>query len=572
MSVWRGAWLASTHEPKSLIRGWAYFLTFFTIPALTGFAFAKGFAEVRRLGEGHPDAALWTVAGWAALVVVSEVVKQGAFYRGVLIWMRSWCHTETFLRANLLSAQMSSGGAEAGRPVASPGEAITNFRDDPHDIAQFADGVLDTVGAVMFAAVAGAVLGSTSPRAAAVILVPLVLVVFLVRIADGKIKLYRTQDRAAAADVSRMIGDVMSGATTIKVNGATGSVMNELEKLVTVRRKTAVRDGVLDETIYVASRGATSIALGLVLLVSADALVDGSFGIAELVLFVSYLSWMDFLPRMAGRMFARHKQGGVAIGRMTKLVANEDPANIMLPRDLPMDRASGRGDGVPELVVTRPQRQQLQRFEVKNFGSVYASGAGVRDVSFALERGSFTVLTGPIGSGKSTLLRSMLGLAFQPDVSGSVSWNGVEVEDRGAFFVPPNVSFLPQVPQLVSDSVVDNVTLGPATPEAIDTAMSLASIATDLAEMPEGLQTLIGPRGLRLSGGQRQRLATARALIHRPELVVLDDLSSALDVETEVELWSNLAAAGMTVLAVSHRSVALNRADQVLRLQGGKLV
>jgi ATP-binding cassette subfamily B protein len=90
--------------------------------------------------------------------------------------------------------------------------------------------------------------------------------------------------------------------------------------------------------------------------------------------------------------------------------------------------------------------------------------------------------------------------------------------------------------------------------------------------MPDATATLIGPRGLRLSGGQRQRLAGARAVVHRPELVVLDDLSSALDVETELQLWTNLADAGMTVLAVSHRAVAFDRADRVVRLDAGRVV
>ncbi|MDX2380381.1 MAG: ATP-binding cassette domain-containing protein, partial [Acidimicrobiia bacterium] len=147
-----------------------------------------------------------------------------------------------------------------------------------------------------------------------------------------------------------------------------------------------------------------------------------------------------------------------------------------------------------------------------------------------------------------------------------------QVRDRAAFMVPPNAAFLSQVPQLISDSVADNVALGPVRDGDLTSALELAAVWTDIDELPDGTDTLIGPRGLRLSGGQRQRLATARALVHRPELVVLDDLSSALDVETELALWENLARAGMTVLAVSHRAVAFERASQVLRMEAGRLV
>ena len=124
----------------------------------------------------------------------------------------------------------------------------------------------------------------------------------------------------------------------------------------------------------------------------------------------------------------------------------------------------------------------------------------------------------------------------------------------------------------MSDSVRDNVGLGPVPADDLARALTLAAVVDDVAALPAGVDTLIGPRGLRLSGGQRQRLATARALVHAPELVVLDDLSSAVDVETELQLWANLAEAGLTVLAVSHRAVAFERADQVLRLDHGVLV
>jgi ATP-binding cassette subfamily B protein len=128
------------------------------------------------------------------------------------------------------------------------------------------------------------------------------------------------------------------------------------------------------------------------------------------------------------------------------------------------------------------------------------------------------------------------------------------------------------VPQLISDSLADNVGLGSVDADDLLAALELAEVARDVAELPSGTDTLIGPRGLRLSGGQRQRVATARALVHLPELVVLDDLSSALDVETELRLWDNLASAGMTVIAVSHRAVAFERADSVVTMRDGTLV
>jgi ATP-binding cassette subfamily B protein len=195
----------------------------------------------------------------------------------------------------------------------------------------------------------------------------------------------------------------------------------------------------------------------------------------------------------------------------------------------------------------------------------------VFDVSFTVGRGDFVVVTGPVGAGKSTMLRALLGLAWQAETTGTIRWNGQVVEDPAAFMVPPNAAYLAQVPQLISDSVADNVGLGPVDSERLARALERAAVADDIAAMPAGTETLVGPRGLRLSGGQRQRLATARAIVHDPELVVLDDVSSALDVETEVQLWDNLARAGMTVIAVSHRAVAFERADRIIRLERGRI-
>jgi ATP-binding cassette subfamily B protein len=307
--------------------------------------------------------------------------------------------------------------------------------------------------------------------------------------------------------------------------------------------------------------------------VSAGAIASGAFDLGALALFTAYLGWLSFLPKMVGRVIARRKQADVAFDRMRRLVADERADNTVTSRSLPIERRDRRVRPTDE----RPPRVALQRLDVVGLTARYATGGGIDDVTFSVRRGEFVVVTGPVGSGKSTLLRALLGLAWQTelaggDAGGEVRWNGTPLTDRAAFLVPPNAAFLPQVPQLVSDSVADNVGLGPVDDTQLRCALELAAVESDIAALPAGIATMIGPRGLRLSGGQRQRLATARALVHGPELVVLDDLSSAVDVETELQLWRNLAATGMTVLAVSHRAVAFERADQVLVLDGGRLL
>ena len=566
MNVWQLAWRAAQHRPRTFWLGWSLFVMFFTFPVAIGWLLGTGF-------DALSDGRTGRVYVIAVSIAVLEVARMTTIHFGALVWTQAWVHIQTLLRANMLAAQMASGGPEAGQPVGSAGEAITHFRDDAEDVAMLVDGILDVSAGLVFTVGASFVLGSIDARAAAVLLIPLAGVALATRTLDSKIKTFRSADRAAAAAVSGMVGDVMAAATTVKVNDAVDTTIARLQVLVDRRRHTAVRDRVLDESVWAFSQGAADVGLGLVLLVSAGAMASGEFAVGDLAVFTAYLGWLSFLPRMIGRMMARRKQAGVAFERMARLVAERDADNVVSDRDLPIARRDVR----TRPASVRPQRRPLDTLEVRHLRAVYpgtsgGAGAGVHDVSFHIDRGSFTVITGEIGSGKSTLLRALLGLAAHAEVSGDVVWNGDVLTDRAAFFVPPNAAFLPQVPQLISDSLADNVALGPVDELALAAAFELAAVSADIAEMPDGVRTLIGPRGLRLSGGQRQRVATARALVHAPEFVVLDDLSSALDVETELQLWTNLADAGMTVLAVSHRAVAFDRADQVLRLDQGRLV
>jgi ATP-binding cassette subfamily B protein len=200
------------------------------------------------------------------------------------------------------------------------------------------------------------------------------------------------------------------------------------------------------------------------------------------------------------------------------------------------------------------------------------SGQGIDHVDLNVPRGEFVVVTGRIGSGKTTLLRTLLGLL--PADSGSISWNGAIVEDPALFMTPPRTAYTPQVPRLFSLTLRENLLLGhPVSDEELEQAIHTATMEDDLAGMPEGLGTMVGPRGVRLSGGQVQRSAVARMLAREPELFVFDDVSSALDVETEQMLWDRLFSDTdqATALVVSHRRPALQRADRVVVMRDGRI-
>ncbi|HXY93601.1 MAG TPA: ATP-binding cassette domain-containing protein, partial [Acidimicrobiia bacterium] len=223
--------------------------------------------------------------------------------------------------------------------------------------------------------------------------------------------------------------------------------------------------------------------------------------------------------------------------------------------------------------VTRDGVPHLRELSVEDLTVRYpASGRGVRGVDLVLEAGSVTVVTGEVGAGKTTLVRAVLGLV--PHEHGVIRWNGEEVHDPGSHLVPPRCAYVPQVPRLFSESLGDNVSLGmPVEPSTVDAALRLAVLEHDVAAMPEGLDTVLGPRGVRLSGGQLQRAAAARAFLRDADLLVVDDPSSALDVETEELMWSRLLAPReRTMLIVSNRPEVAARADQLLVLADGVVV
>ena len=238
---------------------------------------------------------------------------------------------------------------------------------------------------------------------------------------------------------------------------------------------------------------------------------------------------------------------------------------------------AGRGDlvalppGVDLVAGTAPApaapaRTPLRRLRLEGLTAVHDDGTvGVRGVDLEVGAGELVLLLGRVGSGKSSLLAALAGLV---DHEGRVLWNDRDVGDPEVFLRPGQVAWVGQVPRVLSGTFADNVVLDHA--RAAEGALGDARMGADVARAG-GHGALVGHRGVRLSGGQVQRLALARALATEAELLVADDVSSALDARTEVELWQALRGRGTTVVGSTSKRSALDRADLVVVLEEGRL-
>lgn len=213
-----------------------------------------------------------------------------------------------------------------------------------------------------------------------------------------------------------------------------------------------------------------------------------------------------------------------------------------------------------------PTLEQAIEFDRVSFA--YDGEPVIKDVSFRIPSGQLTVLTGPSGSGKTTLIDLAAGLLHADQ--GRILIDGQDINDVDHHRWRRLIGYVPQDPLLINDSVFQNLTLGDDDVDherAID-ALKMADAWDFVRALPEGLETRLGERGGRLSGGQRQRLAIARALIHRPRLLILDEATSSLDDVAEAAIVDTIGRlkGKLTLLAVSHDNAMVNAADHLIRL------
>ena len=254
-----------------------------------------------------------------------------------------------------------------------------------------------------------------------------------------------------------------------------------------------------------------------------------------------------------------------------------------------VQRFSASADRLYELYCTKPSIKNCENpickdderapkvkgeIEFRNVSFAYNETPVLKNVSFKIKPGMTVGILGPTGSGKSTIAKLMC--RYYDTVEGSVLLDGVDVKNYDLQYLRQNIGITMQEVFLFSDTVEGNIAFGvpEASFEDVEAASELARVKDFIADLTDGYDTIVGERGVGLSGGQKQRIALARLFLANPKVMILDDTTSAVDIETEEKIRESIKtqSEGHTTFIISHRVSSFENADLVLVIQNGEIV
>jgi ATP-binding cassette subfamily B protein len=426
------------------------------------------------------------------------------------------------LRRNIISNLLLRFGAEP-LPV-HPGDAVIRLDDDVSDFADFPNWLPDIFGHFLFALIAFIIMAQINLTITLVAVLPLLGVILLNRVVWKYFLHYNRVSRQSDSAVTAFLGDIFDSVQAVKVADADANVMGYFRQLNDKRREANVRYQVLWSMFQTVSDNLGDVAVGIMVLLAGQAMANGDFTVGDFSLFATYLFFIARFPAQVGSLLSEIIQQKVGLRRLHEIAPQAEPDSLVAHAPVYL------WDDLPQVkMVEKTADHTLNTLDIHHLNFTYpGSDNGIHDINLRLEHGSFTVVTGRIGSGKTTLLRVLQGLL--PKASGDICWNKHTIEEPSTFFVPPHSAYTPQVPRLFSETLRDNILMGlPLDKVDLSEAVVSAVMEEDIATLEKGLDTVVGPRGVRLSGGQIQRTAAARMFVREAELLVFDDLSSALD-------------------------------------------
>jgi len=529
------------------------------LPAIGARLFFNGLSK-----GGVAGLNLWTIA---ILFLLQPIGSSIGVYLIIRANVPMRYISQALLHRNMMQRLLQLPGAKAIPTDMPPGKVLSRFETDPVDGMEAVLWTNDTIASGVYSAISVAIMLSINVPITLLSVAPMVLVLFLSRFFMTKVEYYRQQTRETGSAVVGFIAETFGATQAVKIAGAEHRLLAHFAVLNERRRIAAVKDRLFEELMRNVVWNTGNLSTGVILLLASQAVRAGQFTIGDFALFAYNLVGIAEFAGTIGVISARYKQVQVSMQRMQGVM-----------QGAPLDQLTQHqpvfetGDLPSVPYIPRTAAHELDVLEVRDLAYTHpTSGRGVSGINLRLTHGSFTVITGRIGSGKSTLVRSLLGLL--PRDGGEIRWNGELVTDPASFFQPPRSAYIAQVPRLFSLTLRENLLMGlPEDKVDLAYAIRTAALEADVAMLEQGLDTQVGPKGVMLSGGQVQRSATARMFVRDPVLLVFDDLSSALDVETERQLWDHVfERQNATCLVVSHRHPALRRADHIIVLKDGRI-
>jgi|HigsolmetaAR202D_1030399.scaffolds.fasta_scaffold00023_55 ABC-type multidrug transport system, ATPase and permease components len=459
------------------------------------------------------------------------------------------------------------------------GDLMARATNDLSAVRQFLGHGLMNVASAIFLLVAAAIFMFTINAKLALmvmLLLPCTAITFWV--IGGRMRLAFKQVQDQFGRISTRAQENFSGIRTIKAYAQEDAEIRvfreENERYRSYNLRYVLLSGMLWPLISVIM-GTIS---ALIFLVGGRFVVDGGMTIGELVQFNTYLGLLGWPMISLGWTVSLYQQAAASMGRLAEIFYRV-PA-VTSPSQARSDRPIQGGISFENVGIrfdyALAKRSDAAEVEIKH---QQRDGWILRDVSFTVPHGSSLAIVGATGVGKSTLV-SLLGRVRDPD-QGRVLIDGVDVRELPLDTLRRSIAYVPQETFLFSVPLRQNVMFGidheqlpeQELQERVDRAVAISRLSNDLNQFPDGLDTMLGERGVTLSGGQKQRTAIARAVMRDPAILVLDDALSSVDTHTAAEILSGLREVmrNRTSIIIAQRIATVKDADQIIVLHEGKI-
>ncbi|MGY3817860.1 ABC transporter ATP-binding protein [Gemella morbillorum] len=435
------------------------------------------------------------------------------------------------------------------------GDLMAHATNDINSVVMVAGGgVMSAVDASITALVTlGTMILLISPKLSFIAILPLPFMAYAVnKLGDKNYESFK-EAQESFSDLNSKVQENASGVRVTKSFGYGNDEIEsfkEINKEVFIKNITASKYNALFNPMVLVFIG---LSYTLTLIFGGIFISNGEMTVGELVTFVTYLDMLVWPLQAIGWLYNIGQRGDVSYGRIEKLLAEE---------------SSVKETEKEGLVAVNGRLE----YNISNF--VYLDKSVLSEIKFSIEQGQTLGIVGVTGSGKTTLLKLLL--REYDVVDGEILLNDENIKNYKLKDLRSLIGYVPQDQVLFAMSIKENIRFAdPAySDERVEEVTKLCGLYNDIKSMPDGIDTIIGERGVSLSGGQKQRIAMSRALIMNPDILILDDSLSAVDAKTENTILENLKEErkGKTTIITAHRLSAIVHADLIIVMDNGRII